>query len=69
MKTYLFDEIKKKDDNTIHIFQCTNSRLRTASEIFEPHTHDFIEIVYVVSGSALQVVNDDHYEVQRGDLL
>lgn len=35
----------------------------------EPHTHDFIEIVYVMSGNAVEKVNDGEYEVGRGDLI
>ena len=35
----------------------------------EAHTHDFIEIVYVRSGSAEQYVDGERYAVRRGDLL
>ena len=33
------------------------------------HTHDFIEIVYVLSGSATQRINGEYYDVKRGDVL
>ena len=33
------------------------------------HSHDFIEIVYVEQGQALQYVADRSYTVRRGDLL
>ena len=33
------------------------------------HTHDFIEIVYVRDGNAIQRVNGIEYTVSRGDLL
>lgn len=33
------------------------------------HTHDFIEIEYILSGSGCQVVNGITYYVERGDLL
>ena len=33
------------------------------------HTHDFIEIVYIASGSALETVNGETFRVGRGDLL
>lgn len=69
MKTYLFNDLKKNDDSTIHIFKATNTRLRSPAAVFHPHQHDFIEIVYVISGSALQIVNDERYEVRRGDLI
>lgn len=35
----------------------------------KPHTHEFIEIVYVVSGSAEEKVNDECYTVKRGDVI
>ena len=36
---------------------------------FPAHTHDFIEIIYVKSGKATQIVNGTSYEVTEGDLL
>lgn len=33
------------------------------------HKHDFIEIVYVISGSARHCIGDTIYEVHRGDLV
>lgn len=33
------------------------------------HTHDFIELVYVLSGSGLHSVNGTHLETGRGDLF
>jgi AraC-like ligand binding domain. len=38
-------------------------------EIQAPHTHEFIEIVYIIDGSGSQTVNSDTYPVKRGDLL
>ena len=35
----------------------------------ELHTHDFIELVYILSGSAQQYVGEESYAVTRGDLL
>ncbi len=34
-----------------------------------PHSHDFIEIVYITEGSAEETVNHDTYRVCRGDLI
>ena len=62
MKIYRSDEWIRSDCN-FHIF-FTNKH----SEI-KLHTHDFIEIVYVISGSATECVNDEIYEVKRGDLI
>ncbi len=33
------------------------------------HTHEFIEIVYIYSGSGIQVVSDSSYNVSEGDLI
>lgn len=35
----------------------------------ECHCHDFMELVYILSGEAEQFVGKDQYEVRRGDLL
>lgn len=34
-----------------------------------PHRHEFIEIIYIVSGSAIQHVDDKEYDVHPGDML
>ena len=34
-----------------------------------PHTHDFIEFVYILSGKSLHTVNGVEYPMDRGDLL
>lgn len=33
------------------------------------HSHNFIELVYVISGSARHYIGDVNYEVQKGDLV
>ena len=33
------------------------------------HTHDFIEIIYVSSGSATQTVDGEVFEVKHGDMI
>ena len=35
----------------------------------EVHTHDFLEIVYILQGAGVQNVGGREYRVQRGDLL
>ena len=35
----------------------------------EPHCHEFIEIVYVLSGAATERVDESSYEVERGDVI
>ena len=62
LKVYRSDEWITSDCN-FHIF-FSDTRIG-----IEPHTHDFIEIVYVMSGNAVEKVNDGEYEVRRGDLI
>lgn len=52
-----------KDDLSLGIF------LDRKSEVIGVHTHDFVEIVYVVSGDATEKINDVSYHLQRGDML
>lgn len=33
------------------------------------HTHEFIEIEYVVNGEGVQIINDVEYQVKRGDVV
>ncbi len=35
----------------------------------DEHTHEFAEIVYAISGEALETVNGTEHKVERGDLL
>ena len=37
--------------------------------IFEEHTHDFVELVYILSGKAEHVVDGKRYLLNRGDIL
>ena len=52
-----------KDGLSLSIFKLTDT------QPISTHTHDFTEIIYVISGRAEQTVNDKKYEVRRGDLL
>ncbi|MCQ6558417.1 AraC family transcriptional regulator [Paenibacillus mendelii] len=40
-----------------------------AGEIFEPHWHESLEIIYILSGSATFTIDDDKHELQAGDYL
>ena len=60
MKTYRSESLIEKG-STVHIFT------QTGSDPMPEHTHDFIEIVYVRSGTATETVNDTTYEIRRGD--
>ena len=61
MRTYTTDECIKYGN--IHLVK--NSCIKK-----EPiHTHEFIEIVYVLSGQVEQTINGQIHEVKRGDVL
>lgn len=62
LKVYRSDEWITSDCNFHIFFSDKHSKI-------EPHTHDFIEIVYVMSGNAVEKVNDGEYDVKRGDLI
>lgn len=49
---------------TISIFQGAGSHRRE-----QTHSHDFIEVVYVLSGHAVQWVDGQEYPVCRGDVV
>ena len=62
MIVYRADKLIKKGES-FHIFSMPTDR------IMEEHTHDFIEIVYVRSGRAVEHIDSECYEVGRGDLI
>lgn len=62
MKIYTTEEFMKHS-KSMHISICG----RVGAE--PSHTHDFIEIVYVLSGQMTQVINGKEYKVGHGDLL
>jgi len=62
MRIYRMDNWDRRDCN-FHIFYSKNF-------VPEPvHTHDFIEIVYVLDGGAEQEINGTRFTVGRGDLF
>lgn len=38
-------------------------------EAYEQHTHDFIEFVYIKSGSATHKIDDKEYQLSHGDMV
>lgn len=62
MKVYTTEEYIKEGDS-IGMFYDRMPR----SE--KEHRHDFIEIIYVLSGTATEKVDDKVYEVKHGDML
>ena len=62
MKIYKTEELIEQGQS-LHIFLAKSDR-RTAV-----HTHDFIEIVYILDGTATQELDGEVSQVERGDLL
>lgn len=62
MRIYHADKLIKRGES-LHIFS------QPADRAMEEHTHDFIEIVYVNSGKAIEHIDGARYEVGRGDLV
>lgn len=62
IKFFSLRDFPKSDEN-IYIF--------TDGLPFDPvlHTHDFIELVYALSGTGIHEINGVEYEVKKGDLL
>ncbi len=65
MKTYGVEELLKSG------FRCNvSTEITTISSAPEPpHTHDFVELVYIVGGEGTHMINNEEYNVSRGDLL
>lgn len=51
------------DDELVNISKITSKRNENA------HTHEFIELVYILSGGGTHEINYESYPVKRGDLL
>lgn len=62
MYEYKAKDLLKPEEN-INIFKC----LIEGAE--QTHTHDFIEIVYIMSGKGQHFINGVCYTVERGDML
>ena len=61
MRIYKTEEFMK-NSKSMHVFKCG-----VLDET--PHTHEFIEIVYILSGRMTHRINGQTYEVQHGDIL
>jgi len=56
-----------QSSKTMHVFKCCGT---AGIKSIEPlHTHEFIEIVYVLSGAMVHIIDGQRYDVGRGDLL
>ena len=63
MRIYKTEDLIERG-KSLHIF---SSKSREGA--MPPHTHDFIELVYVRSGEAEQCVDGNTYRVSHGDLI
>lgn len=64
MRTYTAETFVDSSEN-ICVQKITNK-----SGIFEPvHKHEFIELVYILSGSGTQRVDNNEYTVSKGNML
>jgi len=61
MRQFRSDDLIEREA-TIHIFESNGADC-------PQHDHDFIEIIYIKTGNASEFVNEDRYEVGRGDLI
>ncbi|MBQ8849687.1 MAG: helix-turn-helix domain-containing protein [Clostridia bacterium] len=61
MRIYKTEELIEKG-RCIHVFQSAGAHENT-------HTHDFIELIYILSGRGREIIDGKTYEVGRGDLL
>lgn len=61
MKNFSTNEYFQQDEQFhIHLLHGSN---------YQAHTHDFIEIVYIVKGSAMHRIGNSEYPAKRGTLL
>ena len=63
MKIYKTEDLIERG-KSLHIFFSTSRNVE-----MPPHTHDFIELVYVRSGQADQYVDGSTYRVSHGDII
>jgi len=61
MKIYKREELIQQG-KSIHIFKSTSLHAPL-------HTHEFIELIYVLSGRAEEYVDDLHYTAEAGDII
>ena len=62
---YIYKKERQIPNDDISVFKghCGTDRKKTC------HLHEFVELVYIVSGSGTQYIGDKEYKVKHGDLL
>ncbi len=63
MKIYKTEDLIERG-KSLHIFSTDSCKSPTP-----PHTHDFIELIYIRSGQAEQYVDGSTYRVSHGDMI
>ena len=62
MRVFKSDEFMA-DDTVIYVHP------NEAVKDYPVHTHDFIEIIYILDGEGIQTIDGTSYSVRRGDML
>lgn len=62
---YIYKKSRQLPDDDIRVFKgvCTSSYKQ------QNHMHEFVELVYILSGSGEQFIGEKKYNVRHGDLL
>lgn len=62
---YIYRKDKQISDDNIRVFKgyCDKKRAN------EHHMHEFVELVYILSGNGVQCIGEKEYYVKHGDLL
>lgn len=66
MRIYSRDEFMKVN-KSLHVFRCDGCA--TVGEDESVHTHEFIEMVYILSGRMTHIIDGKSYQAERGDVL
>ena len=46
-----------------------HGRVKPENPIYPEHYHDFVELVYILKGNCVHVINGESYPVKRGDMV
>lgn len=66
MKVYSKEDLRINEDE----IKVTVNEPHNSKTLVEPmHSHDFMEISYVLAGEAVQIINGNTTEVSRGDII
>lgn len=63
MKKYNYDALSRQGEPFIHMEHTT------LSQDFEPHNHDFNELVFILEGTGVHEIDGERYRLQKGDVF